>query len=259
MRANEFLIERMDITWVKSWVNRAASSASTDQENVEWYGDFFQNLNKDKEFTKWTETNIGAPVSIVPRLKSIPGSKNAFLGADYGVRNEQHQIEVEVNAALSPTDPKTMNSIVNEFSSALVHELNHAHQRAKQSQRAGSLSAAADIDTTVWKKQPPEPRNDNEEYFMYLLDNMEKDAWISQIATEIQDSLGEGSIANLNKILNSVQKDPYATVSGKILNLSELHSLYRAINYYKNYIKSSPDSAWNSVKKNLYGYLQQYR
>jgi hypothetical protein len=259
VRIFEILTERMNIPWVKSWVKRSADSADINQEPTDWYGDFFQNLNNDSEFNKWVETNIGAAVSIVPRLRSIPGSRNVFLGADYGVRGEQHQIEVEVNVAVSPNDPKTMNSIVNEFSSAMTHELNHAHQRAKQSQRTGSLSAATELDTDSWKKPPPEPRNDNEEYFMYLLDNMEKDAWISQIAKEIYDSLGDSSSANLNKILNSIKREPYITVSGKILNLPELHNLYRAANYYKDYLKGGTDTVWNSVKKNLYSYLQQYR
>ena len=87
---------------------------------------------------------------------------------------------------------------------------------------------------------------------------MEKDAWISQIANDIYSKFGKESLGNLDNILKQSQRQDYAVIGGKILQVPNLNALYAAIEYYGRFLKYSKETAWNRVKKELYQYLSKY-
>jgi hypothetical protein len=257
MKIREVITERIEISWIRPWIKSAVAAVDRYDDDIEWYERFFHNLNQSPELRAWREENIKNPLKLRPRIMALPGNKTPLINAEHSMEGGEHQISIEVNSAYAPKDEKSQNAFVNKLAAMMVHELNHAHQREQQLQQTGSVSAALDIDTTVWKKSPPEPRNEREEYYQYMIDHMEQDAWLSQIASEIEGKLGGDSLAQLNKIFTDVKKDPYVVIGKSILDLTALKMLYDGFQHYHKYLKRSVEDNWNRVKKSLYSYLQQ--
>lgn len=259
MRFREIILERMEISWVRPWIESAVSKIGSYKNDLDWFRKFFKNLNSSDELKKWKEENISHPVIIKPRLLERPDLSYAVLNAAHQIEDPlHHQITVEVNVAQAPSDQTKTKSFIDRLSSVLIHELNHTHQRDQQLKKAKDPDDIFDIETTVWKKTPPTPLTKRDEYYIYMLDHMEKDAWISQIASEIHNVLGEDSIKYLNSILKQAQTQEYATVKNRIINVPNLKLLYDALNYYGRFLKITKEAAWQRVKKELYGYLSRY-
>lgn len=249
----------MDISWVRPWIDSSVSKIGSYKNDIEWFSKFFKNLNSSKELKKWKEETITNPLSIEPKLLEKPNVSYAILNAEHEMYDPlEHVITVEVNVAQAPSDDKKIKAFIDRLSSVLIHELNHAHQRDQQLRKSKNSDDVFDIETTVWKKTPPKPLTKRDEYYIYMLDNMEKDAWVSQIASEIHNVLGNNSIKYLNTILKQAQMREYATVDSKIINVPNLKTLYDALNYYGRYLKVSKEAAWQKVKKELYQYLSKY-
>jgi len=260
MRAGEFIIERMETSWVRPWIAKAVSNIGSYNNDLDWYGKFFKNLNKSEELTKWREATLSRPLTIKPKLLDRPDSQYSALEAEHEISGDpiKHLITVEVNVAHAPTDEKTSNNFIDRLSSLLIHELNHASQRTQQIKKSKNDQDVFDLETSVWKKTPPKALTKRDQYYLYTLDNMEKDAWISQIANDIYNKFGKDSLGNLDNILRQAQRQDYATIGGKIVQVPNLNALYAAIEYYGRFLKYSKETAWNRVKKGLYQYLSKY-
>ena len=259
MKIKELLIERIDVSWITPWISRSVNAASFADDDVEWYSAFFKNLNQDSELQQWKE-QIKLPLKIVSRIIDNPSNTKSMIGASHYITDDdEHEIEVTVNASRAPDDDAARKKFIDQLTSIMVHELNHAHQREQQISSTGSVDLAYEIKTDLFKKQPPAPANEKEKYYLYLLDHMEQDAWLAQIATEIHQALGDDSLTNLNEIFQKVIKDQYLTISGKILDLKSLRALYLALDHYNGYLKQRVDRHWARVKKNVYDYLRQYQ
>ena len=154
-------------------------------------------------------------------------------------------------------DDNTLPRFLDDISSRLIHELNHAHQISQQMTN-NDADTAFNLSNSPFKNQPPPAKNENEKHFLYLLDNLESDAWVSEIASDIHNALGDKSLKVLNGILQQVKNEEYAVVGGKIVNLSVLHHLYLASKHYGGYLKLGSAGTWQKVKKELYGYLSRY-
>lgn len=259
MRIIDILTERMDISWVRPWIEKSINNIESYKNDIDWFSKFFKNLNSSAELTDWKENNIGHPLSIEPKLLDNPDVPYAVINAEHEMYEPlEHVITVEVNVAQAPSDDKKIKTFIDRLSSVLIHELNHAHQRDQQLRKSKNTDDVFDIETTVWKKTPPKPLTKRDQYYIYMLDNMEKDAWVSQIASEIHNVLGKDSKENLNAILKQAQDREYVTLKNKIINVPNLKTLYDALNYYGRYLKVSKESAWQKVKKELYQYLSKY-
>jgi hypothetical protein len=259
MRSFEFIIERMETAWVRPWIASSVSKIGTYKNDLEWFNKFFKNLNSSEELKNWKEQNISHPITIEPKFREQPEISYSVLNAEHEMYDPlQHVITIEINVSQAPVDEKKSLAFIDRLSSVLIHELNHAHQRDQQIKKSKDPEDVFDIDTTVWKKAPPKPLNSRDKYYVYMLNNMERDAWISQIASEIHNILGDDSIKYINSIFKQAQINDYVTVKNKIINVPNLKTLYDAINYYGKYLKYGKDEAWNKVKKELYGYLSRY-
>lgn len=260
MRANEFVFERMETSWVRPWISAAVAKIGSYNNDLDWYTKFFKNLNVSKELKQWKETALNRPLTIKPKLLDRPESQYSALEAEHEISGDpiQHLITVEVNVAHAPTDEKTTDNFVDRLSSLLIHELNHASQRSQQIKKSKSDDSVIDLETSVWKKKPPAALTKRDQYYLYTLDNMEKDAWISQIANDIHNKLGADSLKYLDNILKQSQRQDYAVIGSKIIQVPNLKALYDAINYYGRFLKYSKETAWNKIKKELYQYLSKY-
>jgi hypothetical protein len=260
MRAAQFIIERMETTWVRPWIDRAVSHIGSYKNDIEWFSKFFKNLNSDQELATWKEQNIQNKLTIKPKLLDKRDVSYAILNAEHEIFDDplEHVITVEINVSQAPSDDKTTKTFIDRLSAVLIHELNHTHQREQQLKKSKDPEAVFDIETTIWKKKPPKPVTKRDEYYIYMLDNLEKDAWISQVASEIHSSLGNDSVKHINSILRQAQREEYATIGSKIIQVPNLKILYDAINYYGRYLKVSKEAAWNKIKKELYQYLSKY-
>lgn len=260
MRATEFIIERMESAWVRPWIAKAVNNIGSYNNDIEWFAKFFKNLNSSKELAAWKDSVLSRPLTIKPRLLDRPDSQYSAIEAEHEISGDpiRHLITVEVNVAQAPTDEKSSNNFIDRLSSLLIHELNHASQRSKQIDRSKNDQSVFDLETSVWKKRPPKALTKRDEYYLYMLDNMEKDAWISQIANDIHNKLGVESLDKLDNILKQSQRQDYAVIGGKIIQVPNLNALYAAIQYYGRFLKYSKDTAWNRVKKELYQYLSKY-
>ena len=109
MRANEFIVERMETSWVRPWIAKAVSNIGSYNNDLDWYGKFFKNLNKSEELTKWKEAALSRPLTIKPKLLDRPDSQYSALEAEHEISGDpiKHLITVEVNVAHAPTDEKT--------------------------------------------------------------------------------------------------------------------------------------------------------
>ncbi len=260
MRAKEFVMERMETSWVRPWIASSVTKIGNYKNDLEWYSKFFKNLNSSKELKQWTEKSLNRPLTIKPKLLDQPNNPLAALEAEHEISGDpiKHLITIEVNVAHAPTDEKTSTNFIDRLSSLLIHELNHASQRSGQIKKAKNDDSVYDIETSVWKTNPPKALTKRDEYYIYTLDNMERDAWISQIANDIYNKLGKDSLGNLNNILKQAQREDYVVIGSKIIQVPNLKALYDAINYYGRYLKYSKQDHWNKVKKELYSYLSKY-
>ena len=259
MKIKEILQERMEIAWVGPWITRSVSAASGAENSIEWYAAFFKNLNRDTELTSWKE-NLELPLKIKPRIIDNPSNPKSVIEASHFINDDdEHEIEITVNRDNAPDDENTRNQFINQLTVIMVHELNHARQREKQISSVGSIDTAYELETDIFKKEPPTPTNEREKYYLYLLDHMEQDAWISQMATQINQALGSDSLQYLNEIFQKIQKEADIIINGKILNLNSLRGLYLSLDHYGAYLKQTPEQHWSRVKKNVYSYLLQYQ
>jgi len=260
MRFNEFINERMDVTWVESWIKNSIPSAKTQEKDIEWFSKFFKNLNRNNNFTQWKEENLKNNLTITPRFYKKPDYPSIIMNAEHyiGADSNDHFVEIEINLLKLPKTEKDINGLVVDLTGIVVHELNHAYQREKQLLKIGDMDKVAGLDTTVFLKRPPATSNKTEKFYLYLLDGLERDAWISQLSAEIYGKLGRSGIENLNLIFRQVTRDSYVVIDGKIIDLKILKTLYDAIMYYENYLKGGKNDAWNKIKKSLYTYLKQY-
>lgn len=259
MRFNDFVTERIDVTWVESWI-RNSMPPPVLEKNIEWFSKFFKNLNKNKNFAEWRSENLKNNLSITPKFYKKPDYPSVIMNAEHyiGADSNDHYIEIEINLSKAPKDNNDINSMITGLSGIIIHELNHAYQREKQLLKIGNMDKVAGLDTTVFLKRPPEPTNKTEKFYLYLLDELEKDAWISQLSSEIYSKLGNSSIENLNSIFKQVTRDSYIIINGTIVDLKILKTLHDAIRYYSDYLKGGQNGAWNKIKKSLYTYLRQY-
>jgi hypothetical protein len=259
MRFKEIILERMDISWIRPWIASAVSKIGSYKNDLDWFEKFFKNLNSSKELKTWQKNNISHPVKINARLLDRPDLSYAVLNAEHQMDEAlKHIITVEINVSKAPSDEIKTKAFIDRLSSVLIHELNHTHQRDQQIKKSKDPEDIFDLETTIWKKAPPDALTKRDQYYIYILDNMEKDAWISQIASEIHNVLGDDSIKYLNSILRQAQLQDYVTIKSKIINIPNLKTLYDALNYYGSYLKVSKETAWQKVKKELYGYLSRY-
>lgn len=258
MRSYEFIIERMSTGWVKAWVHAAIPPLPAKGADIEWYSKFFKNLNKGSAFKIWVKENVNGPVTVKPRLVDDETISSAILDAEHVVYEEplKHEIvtTININATL---DNSNLPKFLDKLSSRLVHELNHAHQVSRQSEKT-DMSTALDLENSPFKKSPPPAKNENEKHYLYLLNKLESDAWVSEIAHDIQNSLGDKSLKVLNGILQQVKSEEYAVAGNKIINLQNLHYLYLASKHYGGYLKLGSAGTWQKIKKELYGYLSRH-
>lgn len=259
MRYYEIITERMETAWVQPWVTAAVNKIGAYKNNTEWYKKFFKNINAAKEFKQWQKVNISDPVSIESKIIDDDESTDSLIDASHILYNPplEHKVILTINVANAPTDSKSTAEFINRASSFLVHELSHAQQREKQLRKANDPDAVMDLDTTIWAKNPPSPMTARDKHYIYMLDNIEKDAWTAQTANDIHNALGSDSIQYLSNILKQVQVHDHAVVKSKIIQLPGLKNMYDAIKYYGSYLKGGKDVAWQKVKKELYGYLSR--
>lgn len=260
MRFDQFINERMDVTWVKLWIVNSVPRIQSQTKDVEWFSKFFKNLNQNNNFKQWKSENLKNNLTITPRLYKKPTYPSVIMNAEHyiGADSLDHYVEIEVNLSKIPKDNNDIDALIVGLNGILVHELNHAYQREKQLLKIGDMNKVAGLDTTVFLKKPPEPTNKTEKFYLYLLDELEKDAWVSQLSTEIYNKLGNSSIESLNLIFKQVTRDSYIVIDDKIINLKILKTLYDAVKYYGDYLKGGTAGSWNKIKKNLYTYLKQY-
>lgn len=259
MRATEFITERMDISWIRNWVQRSAPANMPSGKNLEWFSKFFKALNSDPEFKKWAKENVNGPISIKHKLIDNPNISLSVIDAEHVVYDNPttHQIVAGINVAPSIDNDKKLTDFINRMSARLTHELNHAHQVSQQLNKTDNPDTVYDREDRVFKKEPPPPRNKTEEYYQYMLDHLEKDAWASEIAQDIKNVLGADSIKNLENVFKQAEKEDYAVIGSKILQVPNLNGLYSAIKFYGNFLKLGPIKTWQKVKKEIYRYIAQ--
>jgi hypothetical protein len=256
MRAFE-LTERISTSWVKSWVETSAPAIPPAGITVDWVGTLFKNLNKGKTFKDWAKQNVKGPITIKPRIVDDETSPYAILDAEHLVYEDplKHEIISTINIGADLSDKK-FQQFLDKLGSRLIHELNHAHQVSQQMGK-NEVGAALDLSNSPFSKQPPDPKNANEEHFQYLLDNLERDAWVSEVANDIRNAVGDRALKVLNGVLQQVKTQEYAVIGPKIIQLPTLHHLYLATKYYGGYLKQGSAGTWQQVKKELYGYLSR--
>lgn len=257
MRAFE-LTERINTSWVKTWVEVSAPPVPATGITVDWFSILFKNLNKGKAFKEWAKQNVKGPIVIKPRLVDDETNPNAILDAEHIVHEEplKHEVISTVNVGADLSDKK-LQQFLDKLGSRLIHELNHAHQVSQQMGK-NDVGAALDLTNSPFSKQPPAPKkNSNEEHFQYLLNNLERDAWVSEAANDIRNAVGDRALKVLNGVLQQVKNQEYAVIGSKIIQLPTLHHLYLATKYYGGYLKKGSAGTWQQVKKELYGYLSR--
>lgn len=260
MRATEFITERMVTNWITGWVDRSAPTVFPTSHDLEWYAQFFKMLNNDKAFKAWCKANIVGPVTIKPKLLDDPNQPLIVMDAEHVVSNQpiKHDIVTTINVNPEIENEKQMKQFVDKLSARLTHELNHAHQVSQQFKGGRNEDDVFDAKEKIFSKPPPAPKNKQEEYYVYLLDSLEKDAWVSEIAQTLISKLGNDAIKDLENILKQATREDYAVVGSKIVQVPDLNGLYTAINYYGQYLKLGKEKTWNKIRKELYGYLTRH-
>lgn len=259
MRATEFITERINATWIRPWVLRSVPGKMPVSGHTEWYSKFFKNLQADKEFEKWTKTNVSGPLTLKPKLLAVQDNIFSILNAEHATyyRPISHEIIIEVNVLPTIDDQKKLDAFVDRLAARLTHELNHAQQISVQFKATRKKTQVFKREHHIFKGTPPKPRNSNEEYLQYILNNLERDAWISEIAQDIKHKLGAESAKALPEIMKAATEETYAVIGSKIVKITALNSLYIAINYYQNQLKFTKQQLWRKVYKELYKYITQ--
>jgi hypothetical protein len=259
MRATEFITERMSTGWVNAWVSASMPQVSAKGVDIEWYSKFFKNLNKGAAFKEWIKVNVKGPVVIRPKLIDDSESRDAVLDAEHLLHEDpvKHEIVCTINIG-AKLDNSNLSKFSEKLGARLIHELNHAHQVTQQmtNRSAGEIM---DLSNSPFKKRPPAPKKGtNEEHFQYILDNLEQDAWVSEVADDIRNAVGDKSLKVLNGIFQQITQNEYVVIGPKIINIPILHHLYLASKYYGGYLKLGSAGTWQKIKKELYGYLSRY-
>ena len=249
MKIKELLTERIDISWIRPWVDNALPKNNDD--NVKWYQDFFANLSKDQTFRHWKKENVKNPLKIKAKLYDEPETNQYILGGEHEVYNDpdEHIIHIEVNTALPLDNDNELSKFASSLSSVLTHELNHAKQ---QDQRIDKDQKFTDVSL---KKNIPPPADSREKRYQYVLDNLEIDAWLGQIAQELKNKLGDKVTGNLGKIFSAARGSDTVVIDEKIIDIGYLKTVYDAINYYNEYLKNPKERVWRKMQKDLYKFL----
>ena len=260
MRSYEILKERTETSWIRPWIATAVAKIGNYKNDLEWYTKFFKNLNASKELAAWKEQHIDRKLSIKHKMLDRPDVAYSVINAEHEISGIpiEHTVTVEVNVAHAPTDEKTTKNFIDRLSSIMVHEFAHASQRTSQIKKATDDDSVYDIETDVWKKQPPVAHNERDKYYIYMLNNMERDAWVAQIANDIHNAVGDKGIGLIDNILKQAQRQDYAVVGSKIIQVPNLNVLWNALGYYGRFLKTSKEGSWNKIKKELYRYLSNY-
>ena len=257
MRAVEFLSERMNTSWVKSWVERSTPKKSPINDPVNWFGDLFKALNLDPEFKQWAEENVVGPIIIKPRLTDDEDISLTVMDAKHvAFSTPKHEVIVDINVALPLSDDRKIANAMNSLSGKLIHELNHAHQTSRRFDKA-EPDAALDFGDKLFLKQPPKPKNETEKYYLYMIDSMEHDAWASEIAHNIKSALGSDSAKHLETIFKQAEKEDYAVIGSKIIQLDNLNGLLGAVRHYDNYLRLGKEKLTQRIKREVYKYITQ--
>ena len=259
MRATEFITERMSTGWVKAWVSAAMPPVPPAGVTVDWYSAFFKNLNKGKAFKEWAKANVKGPIVIKPKLVDDSESNTAVMDAEHLLYEDplKHEIVCTINVG-AKLDNSNLPKFVDKLGSRIIHELNHAHQVTQQMTRK-SAGEIMDLSNSPFKKRPPvAKKGSNEEHFQYILDNLEQDAWVSEVADDIRNAVGDKALKVLNGIFQQITQNDYVVIGSKIINIPILHHLYLASKYYGGYLKLGSAGTWQKIKKELYGYLSRY-
>ena len=261
MRAVEFLSERMNTGWVRGWVQRSVPGQMPNSQHLDWYSDFFKNLSADKEFKAWVKANVVGKLSIRPKLVDDQEELMSILDAEhvtYEGKNVTHEIVTTINVAPTIENEKQMMNFVNRLSARFTHELNHAQQVSLQLKKSKDQTATLDRSHSILKPNAPAPKTEREKYYQYLLDRLETDAWISEIAQDLIHDLGDQALPSLPNILKQAQREPYVVIKSKIVQVPALNALIAAINHYRGYLKYSKEQLYNKLQKELYGYLSRH-
>lgn len=257
MRAAEFLTERMNTTWVRSWVERSLPKSLPTSDPVNWFSKFFNSLNKDSEFKQWAEENIAGPVVIKPKLTDEEDISLTVMDARHIAYNTpEHEIIVNINVAPELSDDRKISKVVDSLSGKLIHELNHAHQTSRRIDNSNS-DDALEFNDRLFSQQPPKPRNETEKYYLYMIDSMEHDAWASEIAHNIKSALGNDAVKHLESIFKQAEKEDYAVIGSKIVQLDNLNGLLGAIRHYDKYLKLGKERLTQRIKREVYKYITQ--
>lgn len=260
MRLHEILTERAETSWVRPWIANAVAKIGNYKNDLEWYTKFFKNLNASKELAAWKEQHVNRKLVIKHKMLDRPDVSHSIINAEHEISGNPivHVVTVEVNVAHAPTDEKTSKNFIDRLSSIMVHEFTHASQRTGQINKATDDDAVYDLNPGIWKRTPPEPNTDRDKYYMYMLNNMERDAWVAQIANDIHNAVGDKGIGFISSILKQAQREEYAVVGSKIIQIPNLNVLWNALNYYGRFLKVSKEDSWTKIKKELYKYLSNY-
>lgn len=257
MKAVEFIIERMDTTWVQSWVRRSTPKQLPGNDVVNWFGSLFKSLNSDSEFKNWADTNVVGPIVIKPRLTDDEDVSLTIMDATHTAYNTpKHEVVVDINVSPVIDNEKKVASIVASLSGKLIHELNHSQQTSNRINKTDP-DTALDLGDKLFRTKPPAPKNEIEKYYIYMIDSMEHDAWASEIAHNIKSALGNGAEKQLDTIFKQAEKEDYAVIGSKIIQLDNLNGLLGAIKYYDKYLKLGKEQLTRRIKREVYKYITQ--
>lgn len=259
MKAAEFITERINATWIRPWVLRSVPGKMPVSGHTTWYSKFFKNLEADEEFRKWVKTNVKGPLVLKPKLLAIEDEPLSILNAEHLTYSKpiEHEIGIEINVVPTIDDQTKVNAFVDRLAARLTHELNHAQQVSVQYKATRKKSQVFTRQHHIFKGQEPIPKNDNEKYMLYMLNNLERDAWLSEIAQDIKHKLGADSAKYLPAILNQAKNESYALVGNKIVQVPNLNALYRAIQFYRGQLRVTGEQLWRKLQTELYKYITQ--
>lgn len=257
MKAVEFITERMDTTWVRAWVERSTPKQIPSTDPVTWFDKLFKALNVDPTFKQWAKTNVVGPIVVKPRLTDDEDISLSVMDAKHTAYNTpKHEVIVDINISPELSTEKQISGLINSLSGKLVHELNHAQQTSKRINKTDP-DTALDLSDKLFSTRPPAPKNSTEKYYLYMIDSMEHDAWASEIAHNIKTALGNDATKHLETIFKQAEKENYAVVGSKIVQLDNLNGLLAAIRHYDRYLKLGKEKLYQRIKREVYKYITQ--
>lgn len=252
MRAREFIVERIDINWIRPWILRSAPGPIPEDRHVDWYATFFKKLKADKEFKAWAKKNVVGPITLKPRLKDIQDEPLAVLDAEHiTYEGPSHEILITVNVA--PT--VKLDRFVDALSARMAHEMAHAEQVSGQFKKADDQEQVWDRGHSLFRGEPPAPKNETEKYYQYILNKLEQDAWVVNVAMDIKNVLGAESAKYLPAILKQAENDDHVVVKSRIIAVPGLNAMLRAAKHYRGQLIYTHDQMMRKLQKELYGYL----